>query len=430
MSAMLATSLAVVTLLCAGTCRNVPSQGSHVSTETAVLVVPGYYGSRLSQVTDGSLVWISAMEALFGTRSLVLPLPGMRVEESVDLGTDGILRKVAVIPLLYSIDAYGSLLDALDRFSDGRVMIVPVAYDWRRDVMEAVRSLHSTVTHLRAQGVRRVGIVAHSMGGLVVSYYLRYGVQEVDDAVETWAGASQVETVALAGVPFLGTMTVFRNMQYGRRIGLNTSLLDHRAVSSFPASYYILPAGFTDVLLTPSLEPLKSLIRDAGSWKQYGWGLLNDPRGLSKEIVAHRFAYTAHWLQQSTRFSELLHAPLRVPNRSPIPLLTVVAKGRGTLAKGVSMEGQSSNMCSFLLFDETHFRQCLPGIDPNVSLEDGDGTVTVRSAQLPEAYEQAFRVMHREATVGHGELVSESEMQQAMIRFLRDAMAYRRAATS
>jgi hypothetical protein len=80
------------------------------------------------------------------------------------------------------------------------------------------------------------------MGGLIVSYYLRYGDQDLELTVETWEGTTHIEKVVMAGVPFLDSMWSFRNMQYGRMIGLNSSLLNQQAMASFPASYYTLPA--------------------------------------------------------------------------------------------------------------------------------------------------------------------------------------------
>src|SRR5439155_1691717 len=83
-----------------------------------------------------------------------------------------------------------------------------------------------------------------------------YGVQSPDEAKETWDGASHMDAVVLTGVPFRGSMTIFRNMQYGRHFGLNTTLLDQEAVASFPASYFVLPTAEGDLLLTPRLEPV------------------------------------------------------------------------------------------------------------------------------------------------------------------------------
>jgi len=419
---MLVGALFTVTLLPVGGCHQPVSREANERVESAIIVVPGYYGTRLAQVADGHLVFISAWESLFGTRSLVLPFPGIENRKAIELRPDGILQTVPVIPALYSVDVYGSLLDAFARFRDGHAEIVPLAYDWRADLHQVVRDLDSEVRRLRAQGVKRIAVVAHSMGGLITGYYLRYGAQSPDEAKETWEGASHIDAMVLTGVPFRGSMTIFRNMQYGRRFGLNTTLLDQEAVASFPASYYLLPTAEADLLLTPRLEPVRGLIRQSRNWRTYGWGLLKEAQQLSSDLEDQRAAYTDDWLAQADRFIDRLLAPLSVPNRKPIPLLAVAGRGQGTLATGVLGGPDPASPCTSLFFDEHHFKTCLPEADPSLRLEDGDGTVTVRSASLPEAYEQAFVVTHRVATVGHSELVNDADLQADMFAFLDTAL--------
>ncbi len=426
---MLVGALFTVVLLSVGGCHQTGSREGNASAESAIIIVPGYYGTRLAQVADGDLVWISASEALYGTRSLVLPFPGMGNRVGIQLRPDGILETVPVIPFLYSVQAYGSLLQTFERFRDGHAKVVPLAYDWRGDLLQAVRGLHSEVSRLRAQGVKRIAVVAHSMGGLIAGYYLRYGAQSPEDAKETWEGTSQIDAMILTGVPFRGSMTVLRNMQYGRGFGLNSTLLDQEAVASFPASYFVLPTGEVDRLLTPWLEPVNGLIRQARHWRDNGWGLFRRARQLPSDLAEQRATYTAYWLTQANRFAERMHAPLNVPNRKPIPLLAVAGRGQGTLAAGIWSGRDSSGPCTSLFFDEQHFSMCLPEVDPNVRLDDGDGTVTFRSASLPDAYEQAFVVTHRTAVSGHAELVSDVGLQADMLAFLETQLYERRGTT-
>jgi len=139
----------------------------------------------------------------------------------------------------------------------------------REDLMPAVRGLHDTIAGLKRDGIEQIVLVAHSMGGLIACYYLRYGVQEPETAKETWEGADKITAVVVAGVPFEGSMTVFRNMTYGRPIGWNETLLSFETVSSFPASYYLLPHAGTDVLFSQGRLERQGLISDAANWDRY-----------------------------------------------------------------------------------------------------------------------------------------------------------------
>jgi len=385
--------------------------------ESAIILVPGYYGTRLVRETDGRLIFISLTQALFGDQSLTLPVPGLGFEGTVNLQPDGILDEIRVVPLFYSIDVYGSLLDRLRLSNKENQEVISFAYDWRGDLMEAVRSLDVLIRRLRAEGKKDISVVAHSMGGLIVSYYLRYGTQDIDSAVENWKGAKSLKSVVLAGVPFLGVMHSFRNMNFGVKVGLNSSLLSSEAYASFPAGYYTLPVSDSDVLLTPELKPLKGRIRNAEHWRQSEWGLFNTLRTFSTEIVQRRAAYTSFWLHRSKRFLELIQAPLATPGPNQPSLLYVYARGTPTLAKGVWVGNPAKDHDS-LLFDDQDSAESRPTKNPNTVYADGDGTVTVPSALLPLPYHQTFPTTIQEYEVGHTELVSCPDIQHAIVTFL------------
>ena len=385
--------------------------------ESAIILVPGYYGTRLVRETDDRLIFISLTQALFGDQSLTLPVPGLGFEGTVNLQPDGILDEIRVVPLLYSIDVYGSLLDRLRLSNKEGQEVISFAYDWRGDLMEAVRSLDGLIHRLRAEGKNNISIVAHSMGGLIVSYYLRYGTQDIDSAVENWKGAESLKTVVLAGVPFLGVMPSFRNMNFGVTVGLNSSLLSSEAYASFPASYYTLPISDSDVLLTPELKPLKGMIRNPEHWRQSEWGLFNNIQTFSKEIVDQRAVYTSFWLHRSKRFLELIRAPLTTPGPSQPSLLYVYARGTPTLAKGVWM-GNLAKGPNSLLFDDHDLAESRPAKNPTTVYADGDGTVTVPSAVLPLPYRQTFPTTIQEYEVGHTELMNNADVQHDIVTFL------------
>jgi pimeloyl-ACP methyl ester carboxylesterase len=396
--------------------HDVPSSELDPPRRSATILVPGYYGSRLVQSTDGKLIWISATQALFGSQPLTLPIEGLGLPDTVDLRADGILDHVQVVPLLYAVDGYGSILKAIQDQSDGHSTVVALSYDWRDDLLRTVRTLDGTIRRLRAEGATDIQVVAHSMGGLIAAYYLRYGVQEPDEAVETWAGAAQVDRVVLAGVPFKGTMIAFRNSQYGVKIGLNRTLLQPIAVSSFPATYYLLPAQEQDVLLTPDLVPIAGGVRDANNWMTQRWGLLN-PSGLPNDIASRRQAYTTTWLARTQTFSNLLLAPSQTSDPSPVSVLSIVGTGEDTLATGVWDATRREDDPS-LVFDTGAKSRTGATLDKAVLFKDGDGSVTTESATLPKAYRASLRTTVRSFPVGHAEMMTRGDVQQTIIEFL------------
>ena len=175
------------------------------ASRSAVIVVAGYYGTKLSRVDNGEPLLVTASQAFGGTQSLILPLPDLAFD-GVALRPSGILDEVRVVPWVYSFEVYRPLLAELGRLHDGHVSIYPLNYDWRLDLMDAVRLLSAEIRRLKSEDITHIALVAHSMGGLIVSYYLRYGDQELELAVETWEGTMHVEKVVMAGVPFQGSM--------------------------------------------------------------------------------------------------------------------------------------------------------------------------------------------------------------------------------
>ncbi|MGB0911740.1 MAG: lipase/acyltransferase domain-containing protein, partial [Nitrospirales bacterium] len=313
---------------------------------------------------------------------------------------------------------YGSLLDTLKQSNNGSARIIPFTYDWRKDLMEAVHNLHTLILQLQKEGTHDISVVAHSLGGLIVSYYLRYGIQKINAAVETWEGANTVSAVVMAGVPFRGVMNSFRNMNFGVTAKFNTALLTSEAYSSFPSSYYTLPILDMDRLLTPKGTPLNNQIRNSNHWKQMGWGLLNKKTTLSDEIIDRRATYMSFWLHRSQRFLELLHSASTTPSRYHPSLLYLYATGRPTLATGIWRQ-QNTQGTDSLLFDNRERIKALTTIAPNLLYADGDETVTVDSASLPNAYIETFPTTLRDYEVGHTELVTDSTILQDINTFLQ-----------
>ncbi|WP_447980023.1 lipase/acyltransferase domain-containing protein [Candidatus Nitrospira bockiana] len=410
------TCISLLLMLVVGcTAADVPGPaGARVS--SVVIVVPGYYGSKLVRVADGKLVWISALQAVLGDHSLALPLPGLDVQDAVPLRPDGVLEKISIVPLLYSVDGYGAILQALRASAGPGTAVVGLSYDWRADLMEAVRSLDATIQAWQASGAGEIRIVAHSLGGLITAYYLRYGTQPPGTASETWAGAELVKAAVLVGVPFKGTMIALRNSLYGEAIGWNRTLLTATAVASFPSTYHLLPSAEADVLLDRDLRPVHGAIRDARNWTVSEWGLLAGP-SLTKDVRERREAYTRAWLSRSQRFVSLLFAPQSVAAHRSLSLLSVVGTGQPTLATGVWAPTAAGSQRT-VIFEGPQLAAVVPGVTRSMLYRDGDGTVTTASAALPPPYAEAFPVTVRRYQVSHSELVARPDILQEIIAFL------------
>ena len=94
----------------------------------------------------------------------------------------------------------------------------------------------------------KVNVIAHSMGGLITRYYLRYGTVDALDGDGGFAinmsGAGKVGTAVLLGTPNLGSVSSLQSMLLGHRVGLRR--IEPEVLAAMPSIYELLPHPLTD----------------------------------------------------------------------------------------------------------------------------------------------------------------------------------------
>lgn len=193
-----------------------------------LIFIPGFKGSFLSKKNSKKRVWLTPVEALIGKSSLELPhISSLKSEE---LEQDGIFEKVSLIPGIIEVDIYGRLIKFLNRFFSSIYEIIPFSYDWRRSCLDNVKQLDLFIKNNWDQSP--FVLFVHSMGGLIASYYFRYGVQSLN-AKENWYGTKFVDKIICCGVPFQGAPQIFLDLHKGVRTLLNKILLSSESLFSF-----------------------------------------------------------------------------------------------------------------------------------------------------------------------------------------------------
>ena len=179
---------------------------------TPVVVIPGILGSKLGD-EDGSKVWGSFtfgavdVDTADGARTLSLPMqldtPLSELRDSVtpvdvldvveiDVGLVRGIRMGAYVDIMKTLAAGNYRDESLGRsgaidYGGLHYTCFQLPYDWRRDIAEQAAALdgvirdaqdaNRTALGLDDSDPLKVDVVAHSMGGLVLRYYLRYGTQ-------------------------------------------------------------------------------------------------------------------------------------------------------------------------------------------------------------------------------------------------------------
>jgi pimeloyl-ACP methyl ester carboxylesterase len=246
-----------------------------------VVVVPGLMGSGLCR-PDGTPVWLNVRNAL-GHYNLSLPFNLPLCDSRDELVPKGLLGTDAVLPRLFGFTEYADLLELLQAAGfrnepprPNRATYHVFAYDWRRDLVEAVERLHETLEALaeqRGDPEARFTVIGHSMGGLVARYYMRYGAEPPAEGMPvTWAGAERIRRLVLTAVPNGGAIQALEGILYGNRVGLSYTTLAAPVVARMPSVYQLLPPKGAPALLDDRLEPLEADLHAVETWERFGWG--------------------------------------------------------------------------------------------------------------------------------------------------------------
>jgi pimeloyl-ACP methyl ester carboxylesterase len=255
-----------------------------------VIIIHGLAGSTLVDADTGKQFWPGSLGTLAFSNfsSLSQMTPEHREGEGLVPGT--LMYGVA------GVDFYGELLQALEhvgRFEKGvpgqkvgsqRRRYYVLLYDWRKDNLLAVRKLHALIEQIRKDyddPNLRVDIIAHSNGGTITNWYLRYGPNDVPPSgpMPTWSeGDKRIRRVVMLGTPVLGAVTSLERLVYGTRLALRTVPVE--VMSTFATPFQALPHPKTTPILDTLGRPVAIDIYDPKVWKAHAWGVY------SPEVVA------------------------------------------------------------------------------------------------------------------------------------------------
>lgn len=372
-----------------------------------VILIPGLMGSRISD-TQGAERWPGGIgHLLFSDFANVALDIDPHSLEVADNGTHaaGITDRIAgrafydsIIRTLEHVGGYRKTTPGTPVTPGSRAMYV-LAYDWRLDNVEAARALDRLIEQVRADHGRpdlQVDIVAHSMGGLIARYYLRYGgsdVLEGNDFPLNYRGESRVRRVALLGTPNLGSVDSLHSFIKGRRLGFG--VVRTETLATFPSLYQLFPHPINDWIIADSGAALDRDVFDIELWRRFQWSIF-DPEARGR--VLRRFADPADgaaYLQTLERFFEkrLERArrfvwSLTVPlERTPWTMQIFGGDCHLTPARILVEDMQGDSVVRLWPKDIDRPR---PGVDYDQRmLEPGDGTVTKASLLARESLDPA-----------------------------------------
>ncbi|MFT4519173.1 MAG: pimeloyl-ACP methyl ester carboxylesterase [Halioglobus sp.] len=361
--------------------------------QSPVILVHGAFGGRLCN-EKGEEYWPGSLSKIlwgdYGT--LALPTPGPGPEESL-----APLTNCGLTDTVVGTDFYGEIENTLTGVG-GYHLTEPGAtvtgtqrryyrftYDWRQDNSSTAAKLDTLVDQIRidhGDNDLRVDIVAHSMGGLVTRYWLRYGKTDVlnsNDFQPNNSGAAKARKVILVGTPNLGSNSALQQILTGAEFGTNT--VEPEVLLTFPSAYQLMPHPIVDSVLGSTGEPLNRDIFDLAMWRALELGPFDSrirerlvSRGWSEQQISEFAQYVGTQLERARRFVW----SLTVRNTDAAHQLIVFGGDCVATPARILIED---------IDDQSHVRlwpkevaQPHPGIDyESLMLEPGDGAVTKAS---------------------------------------------------
>lgn len=422
-----------------------------------VIVIPGTMGSVLVREGSERRVWgtLTQLRFLSPHRGIVdprydgleLPTASTVPSENRDsIVAHGVLKRFSIFPRFLSVKAYQGLIRLLERHGyvlgdiehpTANATCYLFAYDWRRDIAESAAGLARAVERVRSVAPgpeRRVDLVAHSMGGLVARYFLRFGARDVlgTDPVPppSWEGAAAVRHAILIGTPNRGSVEGFRAMLHGQR--LLWRKVSPLTLFTFPSCYELLPAPDETVFLDADGLPVEADLYDADDWRRYGWSVYGprtrarfhraclaelgpDGERAFREKYREWDRFLAAMLERARRF----HAALsRGIPPEPVEIELLGARCQATLARAI-LYRKSDRFVTATRSGERPRGMSRRRFRELTSLP-GDGRVTAASLAMrpdPDAPDPPRVVW---GCRSHDRLIDDETIAGAIIRILRE----------
>ncbi len=293
---------------------------SHI--RNPVVMIHGLGGSMLVDGQEDQIVWGafsgtgSNPNSAAGIRQLALPMQkadGQKFTPADIAGLQdsihatGPLQKIRldVLGIAFSVDVYRQILQTLGvgGFQDQVVQPGQINYggehytcftffyDWRKDVVENSRRLDTFLAETagyvaeedKKRGIRRkelrFDVVAHSYGGLIARYYLRYGAADVcknDDLPRVdWRGSRYISRLILLGAPNTGSAEAFQSLLKGWKYSWLMPRFQPALIATFPSVYQLLPRPRHKIFTDASGSTVEVDLYDVDFWEQNNLGIFS-----------------------------------------------------------------------------------------------------------------------------------------------------------
>ena len=371
-----------------------------VTDQPPVIFIHGVLGSRLRNTKTNEDVWPGAISRLFShdysdvaydiDPQTLQPKPSTEAPYDIFDGAAGKDFYGKIVHTLSEIGGY-KLSKVGTKVNPNQKNYYVFLYDWRQDNVKSAAQLADFIEQIRQDYNNpklKVDIVAHSMGGLIARYYIRYGKQDVINDNEfvnkvTMYGASRVRRVILLGTPNLGSIRTMNLFITGLDIGINQ--IGSETLASMPSLYQLFPHSLNDWIVDINGAPLDRDLFDVELWRRFEWSIF-DPKVRQRirdkfktqvEADAYLNTYEKFFeknLERARRFVWALS--IKIPPNHP----KLIIFGGGCTLTPARILVEEVNGESMVRMFPSEITNPQPNINyDTLLLEPGDGSVTKAS---------------------------------------------------
>jgi hypothetical protein len=408
-----------------------------------VILIPGLLGSRLARADTGVELWPGSTRKLLTSDYEDLAL---RIDpETLEPVDDGLVPS-GIFESAAGQDFYARLIRELRQAGGyrlvrpGRAVIEQKArlylftYDWRQDLVKTVAKLDELIEQIRLDykdPYLRVDVIAHSMGGLVVRYYERYGTVDVlngNSFPVTGFGLSKLRRVILLGTPNQGTVSAVHKFLNGYRVGI--SALPTEGVATMPSTYQLFPHPLVDWVVNINGKPLNFDLFDVEFWRRYSWSIFD--HRIQRRMDRHRDIWPEQdvferWFQKRLERGRRFVWSLMVPP-GDVPLIKPLLLGADCVPTPRRLVFENVAGESVVRLRPEQILNPNPGIDyESLMFAPGDGSVTLDSLlsrqelsrEMPGEQQQGIDSEREQIVCArHDALTSDDVLIDALIEYL------------
>ena len=339
-----------------------------------IIFIHGFLGARLRDKDTGEIVWgnFSGKQIMEGFtkkyfRQLAVPMQlGKPLNELPDnLEAVQLLRNmdVKIMAMDFKMVAYQSIINILSKAGYvPECMPLPkdkkfyslfgFYYDWRDDISENCKRLHQFIMlrkkYLQMKYEKHYGIkdfdvqfdiVAHSMGGLVARYYLRYGEQHIHPEHDVmpkldWRGSKNVDKVIIVATPNAGYLDTCMELTQGLQLDPNLPIYPPGIIATWESIYQMMPVSGMRAVVAGSKDGPEVNMFDPEVWIKNGWGLA-DPKQdkilkalLPKVYSAEKRREIAiDHLRKCLKAAKKFTKAMRIPAKPPEDIMMILFAG-------------------------------------------------------------------------------------------------------